>query len=149
MWQWILASALFFFGFSSPVVGQHIACFDLTSSTQNYTVDDLLFISSSCKVPEVSDLYYNRANHQRLLRKYIQFEHSLAHTGSRDYRSYIEAYRVYIGLAEAFIKQRLSPDEPAVLERLNRIYEESGEIAEMRFKGYDLIADQLERKFRL
>ncbi|MCU7810712.1 MAG: hypothetical protein KZQ77_05680 [Candidatus Thiodiazotropha sp. (ex Notomyrtea botanica)] len=149
MRQWVLATAVTFLGFSSLAVGQHLACFDLRSSIQNYSVDDLLSISSSCKVPAVSDLYYNRANHQRLLQKYRQFERSLIHTGNRDYRSYIDAYRIYIGLAEAFTQQKLSPDETAVLERLNRIYEESGEIAEMRFKGYDLIADRLERKFRL
>jgi hypothetical protein len=133
-----------------PLMAQeHAACRDVALATQHYSMRELQSIAYSCQVPEVSELYLNRAHHQRLLQMYDRFERSLHHYGDRDHRAYIESYRIHIGLAEAFAGVRLQQLDEGVLQRLNRIYEESGEIAEMRFRGYDLIADRLERKFRL
>ncbi len=133
-----------------PVMAQeHAACRDVALTTPHYSLQELRSIAYSCQVPEVSELYLNRAHHQRLLQKYDRFERSLRHYGNRDHRAYIESYRIHIGLAEAFASFRAQQLDKEVLQRLNRIYEESGEIAEMRFRGYDLIADRLERKFRL
>ena len=128
---------------------QHPACLALHETEQRYTTDELLAIGRSCRDAEVAELFYNRAHHRQLLEKYQRFERSLIHYGDREHRAYIESYRIHIGLAEAFSQSAQALDSKLTLQRLNRIYEESGEIAEMRFRGYDLIADRLERKLRL
>jgi hypothetical protein len=128
---------------------EHPACRDLVIASEGFSRDELLTIAQSCRVPEVSELYLNRAYHLRMLEKYERFERSLLHYGDRDHRAYIEAYRIHIGLAEAFASELLQQEDSSVLQRLNRVYDESSEIAEMRFRGYDLIANRLERKHQL
>jgi hypothetical protein len=126
---------------------EHVACQRL-QTYQDYGVEALLSIASSCKVDRVADLFYNRANHIRQVKKYIQFESILDKRGSRDNMAYIHAYRIHIGLAEALLSKMLTPDATLTLDRLNRIYERSGEIAELRFRGYDLLANRLEQRLR-
>jgi hypothetical protein len=128
---------------------EHPACRDLAIAGEGLSRGELLAIAQSCHMPEVSELYLNRAYHLRMLEKYESFERSLLHFGGRDHRAYIEAYRIHIGLAEAFASDLLQRQDRSVLQRLNRVYDESGEIAEMRFRGYDLIANRLERKYQL
>jgi hypothetical protein len=133
-----------------PVMAhEHPGCRDMTIASEGFSRDELLAIAQTCLVPEVSELFLNRAYHLRMLEKYERFERSLLHYGSRDHRAYIEAYRMHIGLAEAFASNRLQQQDRSVLQRLNRIYDESSEIAEMRFRGYDLIANRLERNHQL
>jgi DNA polymerase III alpha subunit len=151
MQRWItgwLVGLMGMMGFS-VMAQEHPACQNLALATAYESMEKLLSIANSCQVPEVSELYYNRAHHWRMLQKYERFERSLRHIGSRDNRAYIESYRIHIGLAEAFAGTRLQPQDVEVLRHLNRIYDESSEIAEMRFRGYDLIADRLERNFNL
>ena len=128
---------------------EHPACRDLAFASLYDSTDELLYIANSCQAPAVSELYLNRAHHRRMLKKFEQFERSLMRLGDRDNRAYIESYRIHIGLAEAFAATRLSLLDEEVVKRLNRVYDESTEIAEMRFRGYDLIADRLERQFHL
>ncbi len=132
------------------LAGEHPACHTPALTEPFDSSDQIRAIAASCREPLVSELYLNRAHHLSLLHKYSAFERSLVHYGNRDDRSYIDAYRIYIGLAEAFFVPALSQDDPSsALSRLNRIYDQSEEIAELRFRGYDLLADQLEQKQRL
>ena len=148
MLRWLLGFYMFLLGSASAE--EHPACLELPMNERSYTRDELVMIARSCTIPEVADLYFNRAQHQRLLSKYIRFENSLLHFGDRDNQAYVQAYRIYIALAEAFSIQGLTTDmRHQALARLNRIYEQSGEIAELRFKGYDLIADRLEQNYSL
>lgn len=135
--------------FSGALLGanQHEAC-QHPSTYQDYGVETLLTIAQSCEVGAVADLFYNRANHIRQVEKYFQFEAKLNKPGNRDNTAYIEAYRIHIALAEALLSKALTPDAPLTLNRLNRIYERSGEIAELRFRGYDLLANRLEQRLR-
>lgn len=127
---------------------EHPACLDLPLS-KGYTRGELLEIATSCRSPEVADLYFNRAQHISLLNKYIQFERSLVHYGSRYDLSYIESYRIEIALVEAFSTPGLTAEKrPQTLKRLNQVYEQSNEIAELRFRGYDLLADRLLQEFQ-
>jgi hypothetical protein len=128
---------------------EHPACQDAALAGQHYDRQELLSIARSCQAPAVSELYFNRAYHQSMLQKYERFERSLRHFGDRDHRAYIESYRIHIGLAEAFAHQYLRQRDAKVIQRLNRIYEQSGEIAEMRFRGYDQMADWLEKRRQL
>jgi hypothetical protein len=128
---------------------EHPACRDLAFADSYDSIDELLFIANSCQAPDVSELYLNRAHHRRMLKKFEAFERSLMHLGRGDNRAYIESYRIHIGLAEAFAATRLALQDPDVVKRLNRLYDESTEIAEMRFRGYDLVADRLQWQYHL
>ncbi|MEW8351869.1 MAG: hypothetical protein AB2687_26490, partial [Candidatus Thiodiazotropha taylori] len=78
------------------------------------------------------------------------FERGLLQYGEKDDDSYIESYRIHIAMIEAFSSHDLLTDKRnRTLETLNRIYEQSHEIAELRFRGYDLIADRLELIYQL
>ncbi len=148
MHRWLVA--LLMMNLVWPVMGEeHPACLEVSASSESYRLDELRRIARSCREPEVAELYFNRAHHQQMLAKYDRFERSLLHYGDRDNRAYIESYRIHIGLAEAFASVSLRQRDLQAVRRLNRLYDEIGEIAEMRFKGYDLIADRLERKQRL
>ena len=150
MLRWLLGLGVYIVLVGGVSAEEHPACLELPMNEQGYTKDELVMIARSCTIPEVAELYFNRAQHQRLLSKYFRFENSLLHLGDRDNQAYVEAYRIYIALAEAFSIQGLTTEKRhQTLARLNRIYEQSGEIAELRFKGYDLIADRLEQKYQL
>jgi len=149
MWRWLLTLYLLSGGVGFAQTDQHPACLDPGLDGTRYPTEFLYAVASSCQAEEVANLFYNRALHRQLLEKYQRFERSLLHFGNRDHLSYIESYRIYIGLAEAFSQRLIDRGDPAAVRRLNRVYEQSGEIAEMRFRGYDLIADRLERKLRL
>jgi hypothetical protein len=122
---------------------EHVAC-QQPNSYEDYGVETLLSIAQSCKVTEVADLFYNRANHIRQVEKYFLFEHRL-NKRDTDNIAYIHSYRIHIGLAEALLSKALTPDSTQTLSRLNHIYERSGEIAELRFRGYDLLANRLQQ----
>ncbi len=148
MHRWLAALLMMNLGWPA-MGGEHPACLDASVSAQSYRLDELQRIAGSCREPEIAELYYNRAHHRQLLDKYDRFERSLLHYGDQDHRAYIESYRIHIGLAEAFARVSLQLRDLPTVRRLNRLYDEIGEIAEMRFRGYDLIADRLERKHRL
>lgn len=148
MGRWIVA--ILMGAVTSVVTAQeHPACKDLVFIDLYGSTDELLLIANSCRAPAVSELYFNRAHHRQMLKEFEHFERSLMQLGERDNLAYIESYRIHIGLAEAFAAARLSLQDETVVRQLNRLYEESTEIAEMRFRGYDLIADRLERKYQL
>ena len=149
MGRWRLGIALSLCGFSALAADQDPACQAPGLKERAYTIDRLMEIAHSCRVPEVAELFYNRAQYRRQLEKFTRFERALVHYGDRDNMAYIESYRIFIGMAEAFAEDRLSSLDEAALRQLNLAYERSGEIAEMRFRGYDLIANRLERNLRL
>ncbi len=148
MLRWLLGLAILACGWQA-VAEEHPACQTRIGLNAQHTAEALLAIAATCRVPEVAELFFNRAHHLRMLEKYERFERSLLHFGDRDHRAYIESYRIHIGLAEAFASERLQRQDRSALRHLNRIYDESAEIAEMRFRGYDLIADRLQRKYQL
>jgi hypothetical protein len=148
MLRWLLCICFICLGSASAE--EHPACIDLALNEPGYSGMELLEIARSCTSPVVAELYFNRAQHLRLLNKYSLFEQSLLHYGARYNQAYIESYRIYIALAEAFFSQNLNMDkQQQTVARLNRIYELSSEIAELRFRGYDLLADRLEQKYQL
>ena len=148
MGRWIVALLVSAMAWSASAE-EHPACKDLAVANYYDSIDELLRIANSCRAPAVSELYLNRAHHREKLREFELFERSLMHFRENEGRAYIDSYRIHIGLAEAFAASHLRMLDEAVVKRLNRLYEESTEIAEMRFRGYDLIADRLERLYHL
>ena len=147
MYSRIIGALLILYSGALLAVDEHVAC-QHPSVYADYDADTLRSIARSCKVYEVADLFYHRASHIRQLEKYLLFEHKLNNLGDIESIAYIDAYRIHIGLAEALLSKELAPDKTLALNRLNRIYERSGEIAELRFRGYDLIANRLQQWFR-
>ncbi len=143
MLRWVLAMLFFYAGYS--VSDEHPACLDLPLTEPGYSTDELLTIANSCKSSQVADLYFHRAQHLKLLKKFQEFERRLLQYGEHDEDSYIESYRIHIAMIEAFSSpDLLSEKRDQTLLTLNRIYEQSQEIAELRFRGYGLVADRLE-----
>ncbi|MBT2969944.1 MAG: hypothetical protein B6D72_06700 [gamma proteobacterium symbiont of Ctena orbiculata] len=147
MYPRIIGALLLLFSSALQAAGEHFAC-QQPNAYEDYNVETLLSIAQSCQVIEVADLFFNRANHIRRVEKYIDFEQSLHNLRAGENIAYIDSYRIHIGLAEALFNKGLVPHARQTLSRLNRIYERSAEIAELRFRGYDLIADRLERRLR-
>ncbi|MEW8505833.1 MAG: hypothetical protein AB2598_03965 [Candidatus Thiodiazotropha sp.] len=141
----LIGILLVFFSGTLQASGEHAACRQ-PHAYENYTADTLLSIARTCSVAEVADLFFNRANHIRQVEKYIQFEQSLRNLSAGENIAYIDSYRIHIALAEALLNKALVPHALRALSQLNRIYEHSAEVAELRFKGYDLLADRLERR---
>jgi hypothetical protein len=148
MVRWFFGLLFFYVGYAASE--EHPACHYLPLTDPGYTSSELLTIAQSCEAPQVADLYFHRAQHIRLLKKYADFERGLLHFSERDDNSYLESYRIHIALVEVFSSQDLLTEKrDQTLYKLNRIYEQSQEIAELRFKGYDLIADRLELIYQL
>ncbi|MGD8911512.1 MAG: hypothetical protein PVI97_07580 [Candidatus Thiodiazotropha sp.] len=144
MHQRIIGVLLLTFSGALFSADEHAAC-QQPNAYEGYRVETLISIAQSCKITEVAELFYNRANHIRQVTKYLQFEHKL-HNRNNEHIAYIESYRIHIALAEALFNKAITADSTQVLSRLNRIYEHSGEIAELRFRGYDLLANRLQQR---
>ncbi|MEJ2618658.1 MAG: hypothetical protein P8163_00065 [Candidatus Thiodiazotropha sp.] len=143
MVRWLVGLLFFYVGYTASQ--EHPGCRNLPLSDPGVTSAELLAIAQSCESPQVADLYFHRAQHIRLLKKYAEFERGLQHFSETDDSGYVESYRMHIALVEVFSSHDLLTEKrDQTLHKLNKIYEQSQEIAELRFKGYDLIADRLE-----
>ena len=124
---------------------EHEACLNLHYDYQNHTAKQLRTIAATCQSEGIAHLYYNRAYHVDLLKEGETLSQIDA-LYSRDLTRYIESYRLYIALIEAFAPSWYSsPDARAAF--LNREYDQRGEVAELRLHGYDRIADVKEKQF--
>jgi hypothetical protein len=100
--------------------------------------------AATCESKEGTTLLYNRAYHLDLLGRYRSVIRLQPGSGQEDFKHY-HAYRMFIGLTEAFAAYRGDRDEPPAA-LLNLVYDRATEIAELRLRGYDLQADRLERE---
>ena len=97
-----------------------------------------------CNHPELNRLNNNRAQLYELMSDYNNLNQAVSADSST--QAYYEAYRILIGLAESFAERALAQGDLEVLVRLNETYRQYIEITELRLKGYDLIANRLERE---
>jgi hypothetical protein len=128
----------------SPVQAEeHAACWDMDYHFENHSPQELRQIAASCRSALVSTLYSQRAEHADLVQEHLAL--SGMTTWSRDgNKPDLETYRIYIGLIEAFAAA-LYPDPVERLNFLTREYSRQIEIAELRLRGYDNLADRMER----
>jgi hypothetical protein len=70
-------------------------------------------------------------------------------TTDRSSQAYFEACRILIGLAKAFAAGALTRGDTATVSCLNQAYDHYIQITELRLKGYDLIANRMEREREL
>ncbi|MCW8908902.1 MAG: hypothetical protein OQL28_16805 [Sedimenticola sp.] len=102
-------------------------------------------IARACAEPEISNLFYNRAYHAELLRKFRTLNRLQALKPNHNQTHY-HTQRIYIGLAEAFARRAWQRGTGNAISQLNRQYDQSIEIAEYQLKGYDMLAAQSERQ---
>lgn len=141
-------AVIFLFGalFWSNLVNaqEHTACLNLDYDYQQHTAKQLRAIAATCQSGRISQLYYNRAYHVDLLKEGETLSQIDA-LYSRNLTHYIEAYRFYIALIEAFAPSWY-PNAEARAAFLNQEYDHRGEVAELRLHGYDRIADLKEKQ---
>jgi hypothetical protein len=142
-----ILGVIFLLSMSVAGAEQHPACASPELEYFEIPAKALLAIAESCERPQIASLFRKRAYLRELMDEYDSFNSLL--TADRSNRAYFEAYRILIGLAEAFAVEALAKGDTATLTRLSRTYDHYIEIAELRLKGYDLIANRMERELRL
>jgi hypothetical protein len=123
---------------------QHPACRDIDYPYSQHTPVQLRDIAASCRSEAVAQLYYHRAYHAELLAEGDALSGRIPHR-QQQAANYLNAYRLYIALIEAFAARRM----PNPLDRvrfLNAEYERHAEVVELRLHGYDKLADRLEKQ---
>ena len=125
--------------------GENPVCEQGHVPDKSATPDWLREIAASCSTEPTAALFYNRAYHIELLERYRSVMHLQTFHNKEDVKNY-HAYRIFIGLSEAFADTSPLPGAGDTVGWLNSIYNRAGEIAELRLRGYDLQADRLENK---
>jgi hypothetical protein len=130
-------------GSSSLQAEEHAACWDMDYRFEKHSPQELRQIAASCRSTLVSKLYSQRAEHADLVEEHLAFSNmTIQSRGGKN--PDLETYRIYIGLIEAFAAT-LYPDPVARLNFLTKEYSRQIEIAELRLRGYDNLADRMER----
>lgn len=141
---WTLFAALI--GCSGAFAQEHPGCRNLDYGYQQHTPVELRAIAASCRYPDVAYLYYNRAYHAELLSRADAMASLIPYSGREKQKQYdLLSYRYYMAMIED-LASVWYPDPIARVRFLNLEYDRRSEIAELRLKGYDQIADRLERR---
>ena len=107
------------------------------------SANELRSIAASCNAPNVARLFYNKAYHKDLLAEGKILARIDTINNQSGYQ--ITAYRLYIALVEE-LAPVYYPDINQRIDFLNQVYERRGEVVELRIRGYDKLADALEKK---
>ncbi|MGD8497260.1 MAG: hypothetical protein PVG82_00040 [Chromatiales bacterium] len=123
---------------------EHPACSDLDYRYETHSSKGLRTIAASCGIPAIANLYYNRAYHADLVAEGTTLAGLIAHSPNRSGARF-ESYRLYMAMVEQ-LAPTWYPDTSERVRFLNREYDRRGEIARLRLRGYDHLADRLERE---
>lgn len=123
---------------------EHPACANLAHTAKQRDSKQLRSIAASCSNPSVRELYYNRALHLELVTEAKVMEGLIEFRAPHSSNTML-GHQMYIALIEA-VAPVWFPDLQERLEFLNGEYERRGEIARLRLRGYDPLADRLERQ---
>jgi hypothetical protein len=125
---------------------EHPACRDIDYGYHDHAPTQLRAIASSCRYRDVAYLYYNRAYHADLLARAETLSSLIPYSGREREKQYdMASYRYYMAMVES-LSSIWFEDPVSRIRFLNLEYDRRGEIAELRLKGYDHIADRLERR---
>jgi hypothetical protein len=125
---------------------EHPACRDIDYAYQDHSSASLRAIAASCRYRDVAYLYYNRAYHADLLARADSLSSLIPYSGREREKQYdMVSYRYYMAMVES-LSSLWFKDPVSRLRFLNLEYDRRSEIAELRLKGYDHIADRLERR---
>ncbi|KPK40820.1 MAG: hypothetical protein AMJ69_01025 [Gammaproteobacteria bacterium SG8_47] len=123
---------------------EHYACNDTALGSALRDSAQLRTIAASCTNRPISELYYNRASHLDLVDEARVLDGLIAF-GAHGSSDTLLGYQMYIAMIESFAPVWFPRLEDRVLF-LNAEYERRGEIARLRLRGYDPLADRLERQ---
>jgi hypothetical protein len=148
-----LLALLVLFGSGSVYAGEHRACRDISYPYLGLSSNKLRAIAATCNNEEIAKLFYNRAYHSDLAseaRTYAGLMTYSRGTGSTFTTAppriaRFRGYLLYISLIEQFASERY-PDLQQRARFLNREYDSQGEIAELRLRGYEHMANHRERQ---
>ena len=127
----------------SAFAQEHAACNSLTYAYEDHAPDELRMIAASCDSKPVANLYYNRAHHSELVSEAAILAGLIAYSDDAN-RLHLDAYRLYMALIEQMAPVWFS-DPVARVNFLNHEYDRRNEIAHLRLRGYDRMADRLEK----
>ena len=129
---------------SAPALAQeHPACRNVAYHYETHTPEELRSIAKSCKTVPIANLYYNRAYHADLVTEATTLARLIAYSDNSS-NVHFEAYRLYMALLEQ-MAAIWYPDSADRVAFLNREYDQRVEIAGLRLRGYDHVAEHLER----
>lgn len=136
--RWVLFAGVLHAG----VAGADVQCEDIGLAYLELGPSEVRALARDCDVAALADLYYRRAYHLEFLQRGAQYESMVILYGGQ--RPWLPNYRLYIALIEAMAPQWFT-DAGARIDFLRGEYERKGEIAELRLRGMDHMADRLER----
>lgn len=122
---------------------EHHACSNHDYHYEAHAPGELRTIAASCKSTPIANLYYNRAYHADLVSEATTLAGLIAYVDNSSSVDF-EAYRLYMALLEQ-MAPIWYPDPGARVAFLNREYDRRDEIARLRLRGYENVADHLER----
>lgn len=127
------------------------ACRNIDYSYTGHTAKELRAIAASCEQQDIAKLYYNRAYHSDLVEEARIKDNILTFSisdnsvlSSRQSSHDLEAYRLYIRFIEELAPIWFPKAEDRIAF-LNAEYDYQGELAQLRLRGYEKIADNIER----
>ncbi len=124
--------------------GEHPACTRLDYDYHALDSAALRAAAATCRSPAMARLNLHRAYARDLTDLYAAYRGRLpAPHAARA----LEAFRIYLALAELLASQRPQP-APRLAAELNRGYEFARQVVELRLTGQDLRADWLEFQHR-
>ncbi len=121
-------------------------CRDIGMQYLQQPVETVRALAEHCDNPKLTELYYKRAYHLELLERNYAPQAGI-YMYRRGYPP-ISEYRLYIALLESLASIWL-PEVNARVDFLRSEYDHRGEVVELRLRGFDRIADRLERKRHL
>jgi len=132
---------LLFASLNAQGADDHAACNTVTYNWFDHSSDELRHIASTCESGYFSELNFHRAYYIDLVNE------ATATAGLIDYvrtenRANLSAYKFHMMLAEQ-LARHLYPTRVGQLLFLNGEYEVNNEIAELRLRGYNNLADRL------
>ena len=140
----ILAFALSVF--ATEFVAADNSCRDIGTQYLQQAVETVRALAEHCDNPELADLYYKRAYHLELIERNYASQAGI-YAYHRGYPP-ISEYRLYIAMLESLAPVWF-PEVKARADFLRSEYDHRGEVVELRLRGFDRIADRLERKRNL
>ena len=128
-------------GSGTAAAEEHVACRNLDLVSQRAPAD-FRRIADSCADGVIAHLYYQRAHHAELV-----MEAEALSALTTIYPAYegeaFHAHRIYLVLIEEFARSWF-PDTRERALFLGEQYERLSHIAELRLRGHDAVADNLE-----
>lgn len=122
------------------------ACRSLDYDHRQHNRSELIHIAQQCQTPAMRTLYFNRAQHLKLLQAFRTYNQMTIWPGQGIHyeRHQAMAYQGFVQMLEAFAGIQPAAYFESTVAQLNRTYKQTAEVAELRLRGNHRRADWLE-----